>query len=106
MQRVEKRAAAEQLRSREVERPQEQARAVVDLGPVHLIVARHVDEPVAELDVDGDRLGEERRASRAERRHGQGPGEKRAAVSSWRYFRSWGETLEPCTATWHVVQLR
>ena len=96
---VERIEEAEGALRRVVEGAQEQSGAVVDLRPVHLVVSGHVDESVAELDVHR----EGRLRAQPGGREESGCKQER---SSDRHFKSCGDRFEPCTATWHVVQLR
>ena len=92
---------------RVVKRAQEEAGAVVDLRAVDLLVARDVDPPIAELQIEGDGLRGEPVRSRY--RHGgrKSQGQVPATEShSVPYFSNCGDRFDPWTATWHVVQLR
>src|SRR5262249_1670879 len=97
----------EGMAGRPGQRTQQDARTLVDLRSVHVVVAGDVDEPVAELELDREglrdgRLGEDRRGGERE-----GENEKEAGTSRPHgYLRKCSERFEPWIATWHVVQLR
>ena len=97
---VERIEEAEGALRRVVEGAQEQSGAVVDLRPVHLVVSGHVDKPVAELDVHREGRLRAQTGGREE------SGCKQERSSHLHHFKSCGDRFEPCTATWHVVQLR
>ena len=100
---VEK-AAAERLRKGVVEGAQEESLAVVDLGPVHALVAGDVHPPVTDFEIQGNRLREQGRRE-GDRREGEECSPTNARDGR-NHFSSWGERFDPCTATWQVVQLR
>ena len=102
---VEDRKAVRFAVGSEVEAAHEKALALVDLRAVGLLAADDVEEAVADLDVERNRLGTGD-AGRTESRDERGDEEGGAELfaSACPYFRSCGERWEPCTATWHVVQ--
>ncbi|MCU0305239.1 MAG: hypothetical protein MUC56_14400 [Thermoanaerobaculales bacterium] len=79
---------------------------LVDLRAVHALVALDIDLLVADLDVEGRRLGGCWQAGGHE---DAGEGGDREVIEFHRstpYLSSSGDVFEPWTATWQVVQFR
>ena len=79
------------------------ALALVDLVAEHLFVADDVGPAIAQLDVERNVL-REGGAGQEERRKQGGEEESVGFHLRPSYFSSFGDRLEPWTATWQVVQ--